>query len=146
MPSKKAPARRTPRRTVSKQPKVTAEHIAGSPDASGRAVSVGAITPPTARTSAESDDKEIIEVELVCEEHEVLLSMGILDDEMMAVVKGAKSIGSGLVMMKGKRADIDELAGWVAGECNHEAEKKGGSRRRAQLLSDACDAIEAALR
>lgn len=146
MPSKKAPARSTPRRTVAKKPKITVEHVASSPDASGRSVSVGYLTPPTARTSTKPDDREIIEVELVREEHEVLLSMGILDDDMMAVVKRARSSGNGVVLMKGKRMEIDELAGWVAGECNHEAEKKGGSRRRALLLSDACDAIEAALR
>lgn len=147
MPSKKAPVGSTPRRAVSKKPKVTVQHIAASSTASGRATRLAVATPsPTVRTRTEPDYSEIIEVELVREEHEVLLSMGILDDRMMAVVKAARSIGGGVVKMKGDRADIDELAGWVASECNHEAEKKGGSRRRTQLLSDACDAIEAALR
>lgn len=146
MPSKKAPARSTPRRTVSKKPKVKVQHIAASSTSFGRAISLAATTPPASRAGAKPDYNQIIEVELVREEHEVLLSMGILDDRMMAVVKAAKSIGGGVVKMKGDRADIDELAGWVAGERNHEAEKMGGGRRRAQLLSDACDAIEAALR
>lgn len=63
----------------------------------------------------------------------------------MDIIKSAKVTTEGLEF-SGKRHLIDEMAGWVASEANHEREKKGGSRRRAKLLNSACDAIEDALR
>jgi hypothetical protein len=86
-------------------------------------------------------DKDVIRVELTVDEHEALLSMLILDDRLMELVKSAKPAPHDIMVLEGRRADIDELAGWVASECNHEKKK-----RRAALLSEACDGIEAALR
>lgn len=85
------------------------------------------------------DPKQMIEVIVSPDELEVLLSID-LHDHLRAIVEAAVPGEDGM-LFKGRRTFINELAGWVAREANHERKAW-----RADLLNDACDAIELALR
>jgi hypothetical protein len=117
----------------------------GRPEKPAQVVESTALKNAAPDQTGKPDLGEIVKVYVTDEGHQARLSSTILFGWHLDVIKAAKRTPDGLTF-QGKRHLIEDLSGWVANETNHEAQKKRGSRQRVELLSDACDAIKAALR
>jgi hypothetical protein len=90
------------------------------------------------------DPNELVEVYVTEKEHEALLSIQMLFDWHLEVIKAVELTEDGM-MFRGKVSLIEDLAGLVASEVMH-LHKTGKRGRRMEVLNEASDAIEDALR
>ena len=97
----------------------------------------GACTLAAMTRGRKSEDAELLEV-YVTEEQLALLRK--LDFPGTEETLAKPVLGEEGLCLRMSRRDLEDFVGWVAGEANHERKK-----RRAEMLHDIADEMEAAL-